>query len=70
MPSILESNNALAEPVQIPGLDYLEINIIGKGFERSMLWAMSWWSLMLVYFSLVGSSQIRVVRCVDKKIPS
>jgi hypothetical protein len=43
---MLLSNDALAEPIKIPGLDYLEVNINGKGFERSLVKKLSVWSFM------------------------
>lgn len=46
IPALLQSNDALAGPMKIPGMNYLEININGKGFERSLLWRLSWWSFM------------------------
>jgi protein-tyrosine phosphatase len=46
IPANLQTNNAVAEPLKIPGMDYLEININGKGFERSLLWQLKWWSIM------------------------
>jgi protein-tyrosine phosphatase len=46
MPALLQSNEALAEPMQIPGINYLNINVNGKGFERSLLWQLSVWSFM------------------------
>ncbi|KAM3075632.1 hypothetical protein ACMFMG_007767 [Clarireedia jacksonii] len=49
-PQLVESNRALAEPMKIPGIDYLEINVNGKGFERSLIWQLSPYSL----FKLVG----------------
>jgi protein-tyrosine phosphatase len=48
VPALIQSNDALAESVKIPGIDYLEININGKGFERSLLWQLSFWSFMYV----------------------
>ncbi|KAH8646053.1 tyrosine/serine protein phosphatase-like protein [Tricladium varicosporioides] len=56
IPALLQSNDALAGPMKIPGINYLEININGKGFERSLLWRLSWWSFMkIVFFMLIGS---------------
>lgn len=46
VPTLMKSNDAMAEPLKIPGIDYLEINITGKGFERSLLWQLSLWSFM------------------------
>jgi protein-tyrosine phosphatase len=46
IPALIQSNAALAEPSEIPGMTYLNININGKGFERSLLWQLSTWSIM------------------------
>ena len=46
VPALLRSNEALAEPVQIPGISYREVRITGKGFERFMLSQLGWWSFM------------------------
>jgi len=42
----VQSNAALAEPVQIPGMRYLEIRLTGKSFERYLISQLSWWSYM------------------------
>lgn len=34
--------------MKIPGIRYLEINLNGKGFERSLLWQLSFWSFLYV----------------------
>ncbi len=47
-PTLLQANEALAEPMKIPGINYLEININGRGFERNLVWQLSSWSLMQV----------------------
>jgi protein-tyrosine phosphatase len=46
IPALLESNAALAEPVQIPGLQYHEIKITGKSFENHLLSQLSWRSYL------------------------
>lgn len=40
-----------AEPVRIPGVNYLEINVNGKGFERGLLWQLSYWNIAYVPIS-------------------
>lgn len=42
VPARLQSNAALAEPVQIRGLDYREVRVTGRGFERHMLKQLGW----------------------------
>lgn len=54
-PALLESNAALAEPVQIPGLRYLEIRVTGKKFENHLVKQLSWRSyLKLISLYLTG----------------
>lgn len=48
VPASLQSNEALAQPMEITGIQYLQININGKGFERSLLWKLKLWSLTYV----------------------
>ncbi|KAA8575276.1 hypothetical protein EYC84_004459 [Monilinia fructicola] len=43
---LVNSNGALEETVKIPGIEYLEINVNGKGFERSLVWQLSPYSLV------------------------
>ena len=52
LPAYLQTNDAIAEPLKIPGIDYTEVNINGKGFERSLLWKLKYWSLMWVLSNL------------------
>ena len=40
-----QSNDAAAEPLQIPGITYHEINLNGGSFARALLWKLSWSSL-------------------------
>ncbi|KAG4425955.1 hypothetical protein IFR04_000899 [Cadophora malorum] len=55
VPALLQSNSALAEPVKISGMKYLEINVNGKGFERHLLWRLKFWSFIkLVTLMLFG----------------
>ncbi|KXH28138.1 tyrosine/serine protein phosphatase [Colletotrichum simmondsii] len=45
VPTLLESNAALAEPFQISGLTYHEIRITGGNFEWFLIRQVSWWGL-------------------------
>jgi protein-tyrosine phosphatase len=55
LPSIVHANAALSEPLQIPGMNYLRVNVNGKGFERSLLWQLSTWNITWVQFDLIRS---------------
>lgn len=46
VPALLRSNEALAEPVKIAGLEYREVRVTGPGFERHMLRQLSWGSFL------------------------
>lgn len=46
VPVLLQSNAALAEPVQIPGIDYREVKVTGRGFERHLLGQLGWGSFV------------------------
>ena len=46
VPAILQSNAALAEPLQMPGVNYLEIKITGRSFERFLMGQLSWLSFL------------------------
>jgi protein-tyrosine phosphatase len=45
-PSLVKLNAALAEAVQIPGIDYQEIRITGRPLERFWLSQLGWWDFM------------------------
>jgi protein-tyrosine phosphatase len=46
------SEDFVAEPLKIPGLDYREINLNGKGFERSLIWQLKYSSLARLIFNM------------------
>ncbi|KAI1335186.1 tyrosine/serine protein phosphatase [Xylariaceae sp. FL0016] len=55
VPTLLESNAALAEPMQIPRLRYLEIKVTGGRFEKFLLSQLTWWNyLKLILFYICG----------------
>jgi protein-tyrosine phosphatase len=39
------STGDIAELVKIPHMNYLEINVNGKGFERTLVWKLSYWNI-------------------------
>lgn len=46
VPALLQSNAALAEPLQMPGMHYLEIKLTGRSFERFLMGQLSWPSFL------------------------
>ncbi|KAK9773816.1 putative Tyrosine specific protein phosphatases domain-containing protein [Seiridium cardinale] len=64
VPALLQSNAALAEPVQIPGLNYLEIKVTGKKFENHLTKQLSWrryLKLIALYLSGYRIEAIRII---------
>lgn len=45
-PALLQSNDALAEPVKISGIAYREVRVTGGGFEKLLLSKLSWGSFL------------------------
>lgn len=37
--------DAFVEPLKITDVNYLGINLNGKGFERGLLWKLSYWNI-------------------------
>ncbi|OLN84476.1 Tyrosine-protein phosphatase [Colletotrichum chlorophyti] len=55
VPALLQSNAALAEPVQIADIRYHEIKITGGKFEWFLVKQLSWWGLCrLIFLFLLG----------------
>ena len=46
--ALAQSNDAFAQPLKIPGLQYREIKITGRPFEKFLLSQLTWWSFMCV----------------------
>ncbi|GJC93779.1 tyrosine/serine protein phosphatase [Colletotrichum higginsianum] len=55
IPALLQSNAALAEPVQIPGLKYHDIRITGGRFEWFLVRQLSWWGYRNEGISVLAS---------------
>lgn len=51
----LTSDDKIADPIKIPGIKYADINLNGKGFERHLVWQLSYGHLAsLVGYMLFG----------------
>ncbi|TVY43467.1 hypothetical protein LOCC1_G005344 [Lachnellula occidentalis] len=68
IPALVKSNAALAEPVQIPGMSYLEININGKGFERSLLWQLSYWSFTKLIVLMIFGYRMQAISILGREV--
>ncbi|KAJ1329396.1 tyrosine-protein phosphatase [Microdochium nivale] len=68
VPALLASNAALAEPVQIPGLSYLEIKITGRKFERHLLSQLSWPGFFKVIFLFILGFRMHAIRVISREV--
>jgi hypothetical protein len=64
VPVLLQSNAALAEPVQIPGMRYLEINITGRRFNLHLVRQLSWSCFMYTSHLLLPLLTRVLPRCL------
>jgi len=49
------SDDKIGDPIKIPGINYADINLNGKGFERHLVWQLSYGNLAsLVGYMLFG----------------
>ncbi|ORY71998.1 tyrosine/serine protein phosphatase [Pseudomassariella vexata] len=68
IPALLQSNAALAEPVQIPGMKYLEIKITGGKFEKFMLSQLSWLSYFKLVFLYLTGRHTDAIKVMSKEV--
>ncbi|KFY46522.1 hypothetical protein V495_02418 [Pseudogymnoascus sp. VKM F-4514 (FW-929)] len=68
VPALLKSNDALAQPVQIPGLQYLNININGKGFERTIVWRLSFWNIFKVLILMLFGYRMEAISILGREV--
>jgi len=67
-PAILQSNDALAAPLKIPGVNYLEININGKGFERSLVWQLKAWSFIKLIVLMLFGYRMEAISILGREV--
>lgn len=67
-PALIRSNDALADPVKIPGVEYLEVNINGKGFERSLLWRLNFWSFIKFIVLMLFGYRIQAINIIGREV--
>ncbi|KAI2623298.1 tyrosine/serine protein phosphatase [Hypoxylon sp. NC1633] len=68
VPALLQSNEALAGPVQIPGLQYREIKVTGRPFERFLLSQLSWWSYFKFLFLFLSGYRMRAISLLGREV--
>ncbi|KAI8951389.1 protein-tyrosine phosphatase-like protein [Xylaria longipes] len=68
IPALLQSNAALAGPVQIPGLIYREIRVTGRRLERALLRQLSWWSFIKLIFLFIFGFRVQAIRIMGEEV--
>ncbi|KAK7749741.1 hypothetical protein SLS53_000320 [Cytospora paraplurivora] len=68
VPALLQSNEALAEPVQIPGISYREVNITGGGFEKFMLSQLGWCSFIKLIFLYIIGQRMPAISILGREV--
>jgi protein-tyrosine phosphatase len=66
--AIAEKYLALAEPIQIPGLRYVEVKITGRAFELFLLRQTSWWGLLRVLFLLIIGFRMQAIAILGRAV--
>ncbi|KAF5025431.1 hypothetical protein F66182_2491 [Fusarium sp. NRRL 66182] len=68
IPAFVRSNEALAEPLQISGLDYREVKITGRPFELFLLSQLSWWDFCRVVFLFVCGYRTEAINIIGEQV--
>lgn len=68
VPALLQSNDALAGPVKIEGLDYREVKITGGGFEKHMLRQLGWPSFLKLIFLYVAGLRMQAIAVLGREV--
>ncbi|KAK1760470.1 protein-tyrosine phosphatase-like protein [Echria macrotheca] len=63
-----KSNAALAEPLHIPGLQYLEIKLTGRRFEMFLLSQLSWWGLIKFLVLFLFGFRMRAIAVLGREV--
>ncbi|KAI0408182.1 tyrosine/serine protein phosphatase [Xylaria palmicola] len=67
-PALLRSSAALAEPVQIRGLAYREVQVTGRRLERALLRQLSWWSFIKLIILYILGLRVRAIRIIGEEV--
>lgn len=68
IPALLQTNDALAGPVKIDGIDYREVKITGGGFEKFMLRQLCWSSFLRLIFLYVTGFRMQAIAVLGREV--
>ncbi|KAH8879630.1 hypothetical protein GQ53DRAFT_755835 [Thozetella sp. PMI_491] len=66
--ALAKSNEAFAEPPQIPGLKYLEIKLTGRKFERYLLSQLGWWSFIKFIILFLCGFRMKAIAILGREV--
>ncbi|KAF2972579.1 hypothetical protein GQX73_g986 [Xylaria multiplex] len=67
-PALLQSNAALAEPMQIPGLAYRHVRVTGRRLERALVRQLSWWNFIKLIFLYLLGFRVQAIRIMGEQV--
>ncbi|KAL9131852.1 MAG: hypothetical protein Q9217_000298 [Psora testacea] len=62
------SDGAAPEPVRIPGVKYMDINLNGGAFSRAMLWKLSWVSLIKLLSLMAAGYRTEAISILGREV--
>lgn len=68
IPALLQSNAALAEPLQMPGMNYLEIKLTGRSFEKFLMSQLSWLSFFKFLFLFICGYRMQAIAIMGREV--
>ncbi|KZF24667.1 tyrosine/serine protein phosphatase-like protein [Xylona heveae TC161] len=66
--ALAPSDAAAAETVEIPGIRYHLINLNGRGFERNLLWQMSWGGMSKLLTLMLFGYRIEAIGVLGREV--
>ncbi|GAP89170.1 putative tyrosine serine protein phosphatase [Rosellinia necatrix] len=67
-PALLQSNAALAGPLQIPGLLYRQVHVTGRRLERALVHQLSWWNFIKLVFLYIFGFRVKAIRIMGREV--
>ncbi|GAW12657.1 hypothetical protein ANO14919_020270 [Xylariales sp. No.14919] len=67
-PALLQSNAALAEPMQIPGPLYRHVRVAGRRLERALVRQLSWWNFIKLIFLFIFGFRVQAIRIMGQEV--
>lgn len=61
-------DSLIAAPLKIDGIDYAEVNLNGKGFERSLIWKLSYFSLAKVVYYMALGYRMEAIGIIGREV--